>query len=191
LLGGTSGIIVVALAAAMVEYRRSRSRSAFTFLATVVIGQFAIANLVKWVVDRARPTIDQLTGFAGTSFPSGHSTAAAATFAAIALLVGRNRSETTRAVLAGAAVAVAVAVASTRVLLGVHWFTDVVGGLLIGWTWFTICSIAFGGRWLHFAAPVEIAEQVAEQTPSPTIRGADDHDHAATADRALERQTGG
>jgi undecaprenyl-diphosphatase len=167
-LGGTSGVIVVALVAGVIEYRRWRSRAVFTFLATVVAGQFAISNLVKWGVDRARPAIDQLTGFAGTSFPSGHATAAAATFSAIALLFGHNRSETTRAVLTGAGVALAVAVASTRVLLGVHWFTDVLGGLVVGWTWFAICSIAFGGRWLHFGAPLETAERVAEQVPTTT-----------------------
>ena len=49
-------------------------------------------NLTKFVVDRARPDVDRLTGFSGSSFPSGHATTAAATFAAIALLVGRGRS---------------------------------------------------------------------------------------------------
>jgi membrane-associated phospholipid phosphatase len=167
LLGGTIGVMTAALVVAGAELRRPRPRSAVAFLATVVLGQFAIANLVKWIVDRARPAIDQLTGFAGSSFPSGHSTAAAATYAAGALVLARNRSEATRAILAGSAAAIAVAVGATRVLLGVHWFTDVLGGLLIGWSWFVICSITFGGRWLHFGAAVETVEQVAASTPTP------------------------
>jgi undecaprenyl-diphosphatase len=117
------------------------------------------------LVERARPDISRLTGFAGTSFPSGHSTAAAATLAAIALISTRNRSR--RAKIAGASIAVGVAVAvgATRVFLGVHWFTDVLAGLLLGWGWFAICSIAFGGRLLTFGHPAEVAERVAEQTP--------------------------
>ena len=162
LLGGTLGLIVVVLIALVVEQRRIPNRAAIGFLLVVVVGQNLLANGIKVLVDRARPDLIQLTGFAGSSFPSGHSTAAAATYAAIGLLLSRRRSPATRSLLAGGAVAIAVAVAASRVLLGVHWLTDVMAGLALGWAWFAACSIAFGGRLMRFGAPVVVAEHVAE-----------------------------
>jgi membrane-associated phospholipid phosphatase len=38
------------------------------------------------------------------------------------------------------------------VLLDVHWVSDVVAGLALGWAWFAVCAIAFGGRLLEFGA---------------------------------------
>jgi len=158
LLGGTTCMILVALVAAVEEVRRTRTRAVIGFLTVVVGGQLILMNLTKFIVDRPRPDIHQLTGFSGSSFPSGHSTTAAATFAAIALLVGRGRSRKVKTLLAGGAAGIAVAVATSRVLLGVHWFTDVLAGLAMGWGWFALSSIAFGGRVLRFGRPAEVAE---------------------------------
>jgi undecaprenyl-diphosphatase len=69
-------------------------------------------------------------------------------------------------VYAGGAVGLAVAVAATRVFLGVHWLTDVIAGLFLGWSWFALCSIAFGGRLLRFGAPIAQSEQVAGSQPT-------------------------
>jgi membrane-associated phospholipid phosphatase len=67
-------------------------------------------------------------------------------------------------VLAGIAVGVAVAVAATRVLLDVHWLSDVIAGLALGWGWFAVCAIAFGGRILRFGAAAETAARTADAT---------------------------
>ena len=160
-LGGTLGVVSLAVIVGAVEYRRLANRAIPALLVLTVGGQFAIVNLIKVIVDRARPDLQQLTGFSSFSFPSGHAASAAATFAVIALLLGRRRSRRVRAALAGGAVAVAVTVAGTRVLLGVHWLTDVLAGLAVGWAWFALWSIAFGGRLLHFGAPAELAEDLA------------------------------
>jgi membrane-associated phospholipid phosphatase len=157
-LGGTLGVVSLAVIVGIIEFRRLPNRAIPALVALTVLGQFAIVNLIKVIVDRARPDLSQLTGFSSSSFPSGHATSAAATFAVIALVVGRRRSRRARAAITGAAVGIAATVAGTRVLLGVHWLTDVLAGLAIGWAWFALCSVAFGGRLLSFGAPASSPE---------------------------------
>ena len=175
-LGGYQFLLVGSIAIAVWEYHRGRGRSVLALLILVVGGQFAVTNTVKLIVDRARPDIARLTGFSGSSFPSGHAAAAMAAFSAFSLLVGRGRSPKIKAALAAITVGVSVAVASSRVLLGVHWFTDVLGGMAVGWFWFTVISIAFGGRILRFGLPVARAEAAAGAPVSvpgePTSTGA-------------------
>lgn len=169
--GGAVLIVPLAVVVGIVEARRLRSRATVMFLALVVGGQFLVADLIKAVVGRTRPHALRLTGFSGPSFPSGHATAAAAVFAAFALLIGRGRSHRTKVVLAALSVGGAVLIASTRVMLGVHWLTDVLAGLCLGWTWFALVSVAFGGRRLRFGAPLETAEAVVDST-DPTRHAA-------------------
>jgi membrane-associated phospholipid phosphatase len=158
-LGGALVIVPLAVIVAIVETIRQRSVAVVAFLTLVVGGQFLVANVIKSIVDRARPDFDQLTGFSGSSFPSGHAVAAAACLAAFALVIGRGRSIKVRALLAGLAVGLATGIACCRVMLGVHWLTDVLGGLALGWAWFALCSIAFGGYQLRFGAPAKTAEE--------------------------------
>lgn len=156
--GGTLGVIVVSVIVASTQRRRPNRLAATCFLTLVVAGQFAAVALIKGAVGRDRPAIDQLTGFSGSSFPSGHAAAAAAVYAAAALVLGRHRSRRTKHALTAMAAGIAAGVACTRVLLGVHWFTDVVAGVAVGWAWFALCSIAFGGRLLSFGVTVTAAE---------------------------------
>jgi membrane-associated phospholipid phosphatase len=165
-LGDTTTILAVGVAISAYGLWRWRKPSIPLFVATVVLGQVLISNTIKLAIDRARPELRPRATFSGTSFPSGHTTAAAATYLAVALVLGIATSPRTRAALAGAAVAIAVTVGSTRVLLGVHWFSDVLAGLVIGWSWFGICAVAFGGRLLRFGAPVEAAISPSERRPS-------------------------
>lgn len=166
-VGGTRGALLLALLGVVVACRsgalRVRVAQVVVFAVLVVGGQFLLSNAVKLLVDRPRPDLLNLTGFSGTSFPSGHSTAAAATLAAVALLLGRGRSRRVQTALFGVAAGLAAMVAATRVLLGVHWLTDVLAGLLLGWGWFGLCSVAVGGRLLRFGAPVEQAAAAAHQ----------------------------
>ena len=103
----------------------------------------------------------------GPSFPSGHSSWSAAFFAAAALLLSRGRDRRTRAMIAGVAAGLAVLVAGTPVLLGVHWLSDVIAGLALGSAWFCVCAIAFGGRLLRFGLPATEAARAAAPARRP------------------------
>jgi len=164
--GTTLTVVILGIATAGYAVWRWRSWAIPLFLAIVIGGQLLLSNLIKDAVQRTRPDLRPLAGFSGPSFPSGHTTAAAATFAAIAIVLGRDGSSLRRMVLAGAAVALAVAVGCSRVVLGVHWVTDVIGGLVIGWTWVALCAVAFGGHVMRFAAPARVA---AATEPEPTL----------------------
>jgi undecaprenyl-diphosphatase len=50
----------------------------------------------------------------------------------------------------------------------VHWLSDVIAGLTLGWAWFAVCAIAFGGRILRFGAAAETAARVAKAKPAST-----------------------
>ena len=161
-LGSTPVIIAVALLVIIVEYRRIPTRAVPAFMLTVVVSELVINNIIKVAVGRQRPNVARLVQASGFSFPSGHTAASAATYAACALLIGRRRSRRVRGLLAGVAGGITVAVASSRVLLGAHWLTDVFAGAAVGWSCFALCSIAFGGRLLHFGEPVEQAKHITE-----------------------------
>lgn len=164
-LGDGTVVILLAILLAVGETFRVRSRWVIPFVLAVTLGNHVATVLVKDLADRARPTLNPIAETLGPSFPSGHSSTAAAFYACAALLIGRRRGHVTRALLVAGAVGIAVAVASTRVLLDVHWLSDVLAGLALGWAWFALCSIAFGGRLLRFGATAERATEAARTAP--------------------------
>ena len=172
-LASTPGVIVIAVAVGVIEWIRVPSRWIPAFLLVVTFGDSLVTSVLKGLIDRARPTIDPVAATLGPSFPSGHSSTAAALFAALALLAGRRRSTEVRAALAGLAVGLAVAVACSRVLLDLHWVSDVVAGLTLGWAWFAVCAVAFGGWLLRLGAPVEQAAPVSEPSSTSAQREPD------------------
>jgi undecaprenyl-diphosphatase len=71
----------------------------------------------------------------------------------VAFVFGHDVGRTGRAALAAGAVIIAVSVAASRALLGVHWLTDVLAGLALGWGWFALVVLAFRTRERTVSAP--------------------------------------
>lgn len=169
--GGTGYLIAamatVGLVVALRHRRHDHPRWAVLgFLLTVGVGIVIVNNGLKLLVDRDRPTVAHLMNASGSSFPSGHSAAAAACWAAIALVAARRLPVGRRRWAAAGAAAIAVAVASSRVLLGVHWLTDVIAGVVVGWTWFFVVALIFGGRLQRFGHPAAAVAHQATTTGS-------------------------
>jgi membrane-associated phospholipid phosphatase len=172
-LGETWFVIAAAIVLVVAErLRKQPTRWVAAYLAVVIVGQNALTRTIKELADRVRPDLNPIAETLGPSFPSGHSATAAAFYAAAALVLGRGRPRLTHALLAGGAVAITVAVAGSRVLLDVHWLSDVIAGVALGWAWFAACSVAFGGRILRFGAAAErAAEQAVAEAGTSAARG--------------------
>ncbi len=154
-LGGTFQVALIAVAVAAFDYRKSRNFDVVLFLTVVVTGISLVNNALKWIVGRDRPEVVHLVAASGSSFPSGHSATAAATWCAFALVTSRHRPRRRRAIAASIAAVVTFSVASSRALLGVHWLTDVLAGVTVGWVWFLLGALAFGGRLQRLGEPAE------------------------------------
>ena len=125
-------IPLVALAGLLFWATRRRLRP-FAQLAVVYAVAWTAALVTKGIVDRARPPEqDWLVHVSGPSFPSQHAVAAAAVFGMLAALLLPGRRLAARAAIVTLAVLLTVAVAVSRVYLGVHWATDVAAGAALG-----------------------------------------------------------
>jgi membrane-associated phospholipid phosphatase len=166
-LGSMRIVVGLALVLVIVDAIRNRNRWSFLFLLAVLVGMEAIMLGTKGLVGRLRPTLNPDAAALGPSFPSGHSATAAAFYAAAALILARAMRRPVRQLVIAAAVAISVAVAASRVLLDLHWFSDVIGGLSLGWAWFALCAVVFGGRLLRPTAAAEVASSEAATAKRP------------------------
>jgi len=124
------------------------------------IGGGLLDTAVKLAVDRPRPSLEEpiATAF-GKSFPSGHAMSSIVVYGSLLLVffpvlspVWRRRS------LIGAVVLVLV-IGFTRLALGVHYITDVLGGYVLGLAWLAASTAAFSiWRVERGRRPVELTE---------------------------------
>lgn len=138
---GSSSVLVplVLLVGATLGVRR-RSWFPLAFLAVTQVGAILLYDVAKVLVGRPRPSLLPLVATAtGYAFPSGHSTQAVAIWGAFAVLAAPVLpSAAARWVAVGSSAAVAALIGLSRVYLGVHWTTDVIGGWLLGAAWLAL-----------------------------------------------------
>jgi undecaprenyl-diphosphatase len=131
--GGVAGAASVSITALVLTRHRPLLAAQ---VAVGILGGVSAELGWKHLFLRRRPTLlAHLETVESSSFPSGHATAAASLYLTLAFVAARTRLPNHRVALLSSAAALATAVAVSRVHLGVHWPTDVLGGLALGTAW--------------------------------------------------------
>lgn len=153
-IGSVTGIGLVALVLGLWLLFRGHRLDAAA-LAASVAGAAVLTVVLKTGFQQARPELfPRLTEELSYSFPSGHSLMSFALYGYIAVWsVTQGPRDVVRWVMAVFCVLLATAIAASRLYLGVHWPTDVVGGALIATFWFSICLVARHWFAVSFGAP--------------------------------------
>jgi undecaprenyl-diphosphatase len=144
-LGGVA--VLSLLTASVIGYLLLLRQYRMAALVAVAIGGAVMLNMIlKLGFDRPRPDlVPHAAQIYSTSFPSGHSMVAAATYLTLAAMVARVQpTRRLKLYFLAVAILVMVLVGISRIYLGVHWPTDVLGGWTAGATWALICwSVAW------------------------------------------------
>ena len=127
--------LLAPLSIAFLLLRRWKRPSDDIALLVIAAGSAALPSMVKLIVARPRPTLEHLAHLTTLSFPSEHTTQAAAVYLTIAIMLSQGLNRGWRELVIVVALLIALAVAWSRVYLGVHYPTDVIAGLLLGWSW--------------------------------------------------------
>ena len=133
LLGEPTLLIAASVLVALWLWYLGRGRAGAVLLAVILIGR-AVTELQKYWVARARPDLEaHLVVVKTSSFPSGHAAGSMMFYLALALMLTAHSR--LRFAAAAAAILVSLLVGISRVMLGVHWPSDVIGGWSFGLLW--------------------------------------------------------
>ena len=153
-LGGVAVIALLTCSVVAFFWLSSMQRAA-VYVAIASLGSLVISSGLKQVFGRPRPNlVPHGAHVYSSSFPSGHSTMAAAAYLTLGLVasqfVPRRRL---KVLFIGVAMFVTAAVGVSRVYLGVHWPSDVLAGWAIGLSWALICWVV--AVWLQDHGVIE------------------------------------
>lgn len=132
------------------------------FLAVNLIGISQLNELLKSVFKRSRPDLEHLVSVSNYSFPSGHAMSSIAFFSFLAYLLNRKikgNGKSTGIIWVVTALLI-LAIGLSRIYLGVHYPTDVLGGFLAGGSW--LCFILFIHTFVEQSNPVDQRKKQAE-----------------------------
>jgi undecaprenyl-diphosphatase len=146
-IGSTVPVLVLALLVLFFLYRVLKHRSELILFIAMIIGTPILNQVLKWLFHRARPDLHRLIGIGGYSFPSGHAMSAFAVYGTLAFLLWRHiESRSGRSILIIISSLMILAIGISRIYLGVHYPSDVIGGYFASACWLAF-AIGFYQRY--------------------------------------------
>jgi undecaprenyl-diphosphatase len=142
-LGGPPVLTIMAGAAALYVLRHDRVRLALFVVTTSILGGF-VDTVVKILVDRPRPVFERSLAHAvGKSFPSGHAMSSTVVYGALLLVLLPALPRRGRPWAFAGTATLVLAICASRIALGVHFLSDVLGGVVLGLAWLAASVAAF------------------------------------------------
>jgi undecaprenyl-diphosphatase len=134
---GNTAVVGMIVAVVSVFLWLTRHRYSVGLLVLALMGGSVLNRVLKELFGRDRPTVvEAVTHVTSPSFPSGHAMTAVIAYTSVAFLVGRlEPTPALRRVTWAFAIVVILAIGLSRMYLGVHYPSDVVGGFLVGLAW--------------------------------------------------------
>jgi undecaprenyl-diphosphatase len=133
--------VVFVIASVYLLYRRYRAEA--LFLAVAILGSVALNSVLKLFIQRPRPPLPWAHVLPDYSFPSGHSMNSLVFYLAIALIIWARAKPPAGSIAVIAAFVIAISVGFSRIYLGYHYLSDVVGGYAAGLAWLLVVALAF------------------------------------------------
>lgn len=130
-IGSYKGILVILLMMIFILFFVLKSRTDALLVAVVIAGTQVINQVLKLYFQRARPNFHRLIEIGGYSFPSGHAMSALAVYGILTYVFWRHTSDRTgRIMLIIISMIFILMIGISRIYLGVHYPSDIIGGYL-------------------------------------------------------------
>jgi undecaprenyl-diphosphatase len=146
-IGSTAPVIILSISLAIFLFVILQHRSELVLLIAVVAGSTIINVVLKQLFHRERPDIYRIVDEVGYGFPSGHSAGAMALYGVLTYLLWRHvATKKGRGALLFIGLLLTMGIGLSRIYLGVHYPSDVLGGYLISGAWLGLCIGMFRMR---------------------------------------------
>lgn len=143
-IGSTKVVMALIIVVTALLFWGFRARSSAYFFFFALIGTGVLNQTLKIIFKRARPEFHRLAEATGYSFPSGHTMMAFSLYTMAVILLWRQlRTTTAKIVLLAFAVFMFGMIAISRIYLGVHYPSDIAGGISASAFWIILTVALF------------------------------------------------